>query len=227
MENNKRYIGLTKGCIYARFSQHIRLSRNLNKPQYALSRAIAKYGHGAFIVELLSTHSSLQEACEAEREAIRHHNTFVSYGHGYNLTHGGDGKFFTESEMEKLKKRMKENNPMKCPEARRLSSEKRKGQVCANKGKKIPALCGPNNASYGKKQSREVIDARIAKFIKTYVANWPNGRIEEIPSLKIFCMNNNLNWSTVRKSIGKRLRSGLVVKLLNKTPAQGAITGIA
>lgn len=90
-KNQKIYIGKTSISLQVRWKQHIYNSFNHKKPKdeydYALHRAIRKYGEDNFKIELV-------EICEDEilNEREKYWISFFdSYNNGYNETLGGDG----------------------------------------------------------------------------------------------------------------------------------------
>lgn len=84
MENNKCYVGQTKGTIEARFCRHA------NSKSY-IGRAIRKYGKDSFKIEELCTCLSRDEANKMEEYFIGKYNCYGSLG--YNLTRTGRGTF--------------------------------------------------------------------------------------------------------------------------------------
>lgn len=96
--NEKVYIGQTRCSVDGRWKEHIDCSYNKSSSAYDgyLHRAIRKYGVSAFLVEQI-------EECDNsmldERE-IYWIKQYHSMGKGYNLTHGGGGRFlYTEEEL--------------------------------------------------------------------------------------------------------------------------------
>lgn len=85
--NGKIYIGKTVQTISERWRQHVSDSRVY---QLALSRAIRKYGSGAFQTDVLYTAKTLEELSRMETFFILLHQSHLTEN-GYNLTLGGDG----------------------------------------------------------------------------------------------------------------------------------------
>jgi len=83
--NGKRYFGLTKRLVQARMAQHQGEARR-GSPRL-ISRAIRKYGWGAFAVEIVAEGLTQEEACDLEVSLIARHDT--SGAHGYNVAEGG------------------------------------------------------------------------------------------------------------------------------------------
>jgi group I intron endonuclease len=82
--NGKKYIGHTKQKIYQRMGTHKALYSGCRY----LKNAVAKYGWGAFTIEVLERAPTTERARERERELIKQHGTFGKGG--YNLTPGGE-----------------------------------------------------------------------------------------------------------------------------------------
>lgn len=86
--NGKKYVGCTTTSLKHRWAQH--LSQARSKSKFALHRAINKYGHHNFSVEILETiESSLVDLFSAEVHQISSNKSLAPVG--YNLTVGGDG----------------------------------------------------------------------------------------------------------------------------------------
>ena len=85
--NGKRYIGVTSQSLATRWRQHVKAAK-LPKP--AFHRAIAKYGAGAFHVEVIACAKTYEDLLALEVIAIDAERTHVRHG-GYNETLGGEG----------------------------------------------------------------------------------------------------------------------------------------
>lgn len=86
--NGKVYIGQTVRSVKERFNEHV--CRAKKGCEYALHRAICKYGEDNFsIIEVCRCESKMQSD-EAEKFYINHFKTKIP--NGYNLTAGGDGR---------------------------------------------------------------------------------------------------------------------------------------
>lgn len=102
LDNNKKYVGLTKFSITERFYQH-------SKRGFLLTEAIKKYGEDKFFIELIEEVDTAGRAYELEQYYIKEYNTKVP--HGYNLTDGGDGIFgweVTEEYRQECSERVKQ-----------------------------------------------------------------------------------------------------------------------
>lgn len=103
--NGKMYIGQTVNTVKFRFQRHI--NDAYNGKEMAISRAIRKYGHDNFTVEII-------EECEKEnldeREIywIKYYNSVKI---GYNMTDGATNantyQYKTEEEMEVIKDKIR------------------------------------------------------------------------------------------------------------------------
>ena len=147
--NNKIYIGSTNN-IKARKSKH----KN-RKTNTLISKAIFKYGWNNFLFEIL-------EYCDNEKLIERENYYFDKYkpfpeNNGYNLLKTADGNGW-----------LGHNHT---DESKKLMSEKKKGVIPWNKGKKGVQITsdetrkkmsenrkGEKNSFYGKKHSKETIE---------------------------------------------------------------------
>jgi len=99
--NGKRYIGQTKSRLSQRLALHV--SRSRHGARYAISHAIAKYGIGAFVHEVLEEGIPEDIVDERERYFIALFRTMDRL-FGYNLTSGGSQyKRLSEATREKLR----------------------------------------------------------------------------------------------------------------------------
>lgn len=89
--------------------------------------AIQKYGFENFQVEILKDNLTLEEANYWEIYYIKLYNS-TDREKGYNISLGGNNHIISKEQLEKMSKRMKENNPMKNPEISQKVSEKLKGR---------------------------------------------------------------------------------------------------
>ena len=86
--NGKIYIGMSSQTTQLRWRSHLKEAK-LGRRQYALYRAIRKYGSASFEVRHIATSFSWDDACELEKILIRERNSLCP--NGYNVTTGGDG----------------------------------------------------------------------------------------------------------------------------------------
>lgn len=91
--NGKPYIGFDSAWP-KRQKEHLRLAFNSNSSSHStvFHRAIRKYGPSAFVWEILyaseDTHHTLNVM---ESRLIQENRSHYIYGHGYNMTLGGEG----------------------------------------------------------------------------------------------------------------------------------------
>lgn len=122
--SGRRYIGLTCQGIDTRFKVHCRDAKK-QTAQWALARAIRKYGGASFTVEAIASCTSIQDASATEIALIDQHRTL--YPIGYNMTKGGEGMLACAD----VRKRMSEKAKLRVrapdsDETRRRKSESRK-----------------------------------------------------------------------------------------------------
>jgi group I intron endonuclease len=148
--------------------------------------AIAKYGYDNFIMEILETNLSLDDANKMEEFYIWEHGTLSP--NGYNLRSGGKNHVATPS----TRKKMSNSRMGIC-----LSSETKDKMSSAKLGKpKAPthiknmcrAKSGKNNPSYGKRGEH-------SKKSKKYIVTFPDGRTTIITGLREFCILYGLSAS--------------------------------
>lgn len=89
IDNDKLYVGITRKTHQKRWQGH--LSSASKSSKFALHSAIRKHSASRFVCESLARFTSWKEACEAEIAAIDAFQSHISFGRGYNMTHGGDG----------------------------------------------------------------------------------------------------------------------------------------
>src|ERR1035437_1298824 len=97
--NGKVYVGQTRQPIEYRFTQHRSNARNGSN--YALSKAIRKYGEESFTIQELSSHESDEELSLAEIASFYIYKT-SNQRYCYNLTYGGDGTRATPTTCAKI-----------------------------------------------------------------------------------------------------------------------------
>lgn len=162
--NGKRYIGQTSRALGVRWTQHIKDSKS---GEYAINRAIRKYGAHNFEVAMLATADSLAKLNELERQYVAEFGTFG--GNGYNQTIGGDGVMLCRKHSVETREKISalQIGRKQSPEAvakriatqigRPLSPEHRKKISEANKGQtRSPETRARLVASHlGKKPSDE------------------------------------------------------------------------
>lgn len=111
--SNKFYIGYTSNTIYKRCKVHSQDRHRMIKQGKNLPRFYAswkKYPLDLWLIDILHTTSSKEEACMLEKTEIVNHKS-TSCAHGYNMTNGGDGG--DTGRNGELKKRLAHSSFMK------------------------------------------------------------------------------------------------------------------
>jgi len=131
LENDKAYIGQTRGPLDVRFKQHCEPNKTTKS---ILTRAIHKHGIDAFYMEALwdSPECSQEQLDAKEIELIREYNTQAP--HGYNITAGGRGMMAPSEETrrkmsESARKKFLENPELRENLSRGASERKRSEDV--------------------------------------------------------------------------------------------------
>lgn len=86
--SGKSYIGITNDTLKRRWGNHIRYA-NKNHKSHPFRNAIRKYGKDAFVIEVLSSNLSIEDAKFLEIAFISLFDT-QNRKHGYNISPGGD-----------------------------------------------------------------------------------------------------------------------------------------
>jgi group I intron endonuclease len=157
LENNKKYVGLTKFSITERFYQH-------TKRGFLLTEAIKKYGEDKFFIELIEEVDTAGRAYELEQYYIKEYSTKVPYG--YNLTDGGDGIFgweVTEEYRQECSERVKQLHKEKKVGmyGKNHSDETKRKMSVASKGKSKPWLIGRKLSPESIEKLRQINLGRI------------------------------------------------------------------
>jgi group I intron endonuclease len=127
--NNKKYVGITKGCMLSRFKTHKRIAKYKETKQH-LHKAMIQDGINNFIVYEIDTAESKEQLFEKEKYWIK---TLDTKNSGYNETDGGEGTWGWKPSPEKqkiLNERQREiwkNNP-----ELRINESKRAKEVWNN-----------------------------------------------------------------------------------------------
>ncbi len=149
-----------------RWRQHKESTKRMGPKSMAITKALAKYGCGSFIFEVIAQCKTMIDACETEIALVSQYDT---YKHGYNSTPGGDwsgmlGKTASEEHKAKTSAAMKgvpksdetKANMSKAQKGRTVSDEHKvnlskslKGRKAWNEGKKL----GPQSEESKRKKS--------------------------------------------------------------------------
>lgn len=115
--NNKIYIGQTIRNFDKRKCEHLHQAKTNHRSCAYFHSAILKYGHKAFIWEIVFESNDLEKLNEKEIELIKLYN---SYGkNGYNLCIGGNSNFGYKHSEETINKRKNFKHSEKTKEAAR------------------------------------------------------------------------------------------------------------
>lgn len=88
-QTGKSYIGITIRTVEDRWHRHCLAAVRQPLPDYALSRAIRKYGPDAFEIEAIASAKTKADLFALETLLIAQHQTLLPGG--YNHTKGGEG----------------------------------------------------------------------------------------------------------------------------------------
>ena len=236
--NGKSYIGFTKN-ITQRFKAHLRSANNGSN--HAFHRAIRKYGFDSFIVETIFQGTDRSSILDwAEQHFIKEYNTHSLYGHGYNMTYGGEGRVASGKDNGMWGKKHSEETKAK------IVAYDKSGALNPMYGRKhsvetrikIGAYdkAGTNNPMYGKSHSEKTKKIQSEKRkanptdisgsknpgARTYIFTSPTGdKYEVTGGFKTFCKQHGLAHQVMQKSIGtgkitlKIPRSRATEELLN------------
>jgi group I intron endonuclease len=124
--NGRKYVGITTRSLRRRWSCH-RADAASGK-QTILARAIRKYGHVNFAVDVLFSGGTPEGLKLIERLLIVQHNSRSPFG--YNMTEGGDGtKGLTHSLESRIKIGIGARRPMPDEQKRKIGD--------GNRGRKL------------------------------------------------------------------------------------------
>ena len=71
--------------------------------EFSLKRAAEQYGIENFQIEIIVFGiKTIEELNALEIRYLAEYKTFIDYGHGYNLTHGGNSKETSQETRQKL-----------------------------------------------------------------------------------------------------------------------------
>jgi group I intron endonuclease len=184
--NGKLYIGQTTTTIEKRFKQHIYKYSTNSKYKTIINQAIKKYGKENFQIEIIDVGADINELNLKEKKWIVELNTIMP--HGYNMTTGGDRYVMSEETKEKLRK---------SSTGKKVSDETRKKQSKSHMGHVVKEETKEKIRRFykGKKQSKDLVEKRIAAMGKIYTMIDPNGNVVRFKNLSKFCLINGLSKS--------------------------------
>jgi len=160
----KSYIGITSACAEDRFEKHVRQAETA-KSQYAVHRAIRKYGKSNVSVNTMVIAGDWEYLCDLEMKAIEKYNT--KQPHGYNMTAGGEGvigRSVTESERDNSSQWMKmywqEEEFRENQRQKRISVFQNRPELKEQSGERMKSLwaCGSIQARRAEKRHRSLFD---------------------------------------------------------------------
>lgn len=147
--SGKVYIGQTIRSLNKRINKHnsAALNKKSKEYNYAIARAIRKYGKENVIWDILYNNVLYKDLNKLEIKTISNHNSFEN---GYNLTTGGNSNFICSPKTiekiskavkgrkhsEESKRKMSEAQKNRSDETRRKISEGQKGRKHSEKSKK-------------------------------------------------------------------------------------------
>jgi group I intron endonuclease len=104
--NGKVYIGYTHKSLEKRIIEH--KSSSKNGSYYLLHKALQKYGLDNFSWEIIFESKNKKYVLEEmESFFINEYKSFFETGHGYNMTHGGQGGMTDKKHSEETKEKLK------------------------------------------------------------------------------------------------------------------------
>ena len=194
--NGKSYIGFDSNWP-ARYKNHKQLHNKTNTVFY---QAIRKHGWDNFEWSIVYQSEDKEYTLNVMEEYyIRHFNTHVDEGYGYNMTYGGEGnnKLCEEARYKMgSANRGKKRGP--------CSDETRKKISAAKKGKSFHTpeqIANLRKLYLGSKRSEECIRKKSANC----VAIDPDGKEYRFYNLTRFCRDNNLNQGAMSAvALGKK-----------------------
>lgn len=191
--NNKIYIGVTNN-IKKRMREHRR-----SKHQYALSRAIRKYGWEMFTWSILLETTDEEYAYNiAEKKFIEQYNSKNPLI-GYNLTDGGGGTcgFIPSIETRELMRKKKIGNTLSEEHKAKISRSNKNRKFSAETRTKISKKLAGNKNFQGKTHSDETKKILSSHKAKNWHVISPDGVHMTINNMRNFCLVHNLHPSAM------------------------------
>jgi len=182
LENDKAYIGQTRGPLDVRFKQHCEVNRATKS---IISQAINSYGKDCFYMEPLweSPGCSQEELDAKEIELIREYNTQAP--NGYNITTGGRGMMAPSEETrrkmsESARKKFLENPELRENLSRGVSERNRSEDVRRRHSETMKRKYA-QDANFREKMKRSHENPPITETIRENRRNGLVRSIEEHP----------------------------------------------
>jgi group I intron endonuclease len=185
--NNKSYVGLSSN-VEERWKNHVRDSLKKDGARYfAFQAAINKYGKDSFTWDVLESHSTLEEANQAEDFYISYFNTIAP--NGYNLSSGGGSHLVHQTTKKKISETLKTTSS-------------------------LIGKCGPKHYLYGKKISDATKDKTRLKISGE---NGPNTKLTEAEVIFIYNLGlKGLNTTEVQEKLMKDIGQVAILNIFHK-----------
>jgi predicted GIY-YIG superfamily endonuclease len=182
--SGRTYVGYTGQPVKERVRQHV--VKALNGMKHPLSAAIRKYGFDSFVVEVLSTHETSEEAFAEEIRQIAAHPK------GYNLSPGGDGDLLAAREafVKKL-----EDPVWKAAYGKKLSLSMKMSKLHLENWAKFPARAAkwreenPEEAERIQKKATEA-----ARLVSTGKPAYNKGKNHSPEACTKMALSQRLRW---------------------------------
>src|SRR3990167_1908585 len=181
----KDYVGQTVRSLEKRWAVHVG-NRNYNASRMPIASAIAKYGKGAFTIEMLEECDTQQKLDECEVYWVSRLNTFAP--HGYNLRAGKGNGTMSEITRERIRTANIGHHPS--PETiQRLRNSHLGFKVSDATKKKLSDIFS------GRMIPKHVRKAASRKNARTFSLINPDGRVVRITNMSRFCTAHGYNKS--------------------------------
>lgn len=200
--NSKIYIGQSIDPD-KRWKKHLAYSKQENKPQY-IHRAMAKYGAAYFILEVIATCKTQEDADATEVQLILQYDS-RNPEKGYNLCRGGEGGWFGKKHTEESKEKNRQAHlgTVVSDETKKKMSEIMREKIAEGWTPKTIFTTGSSAAKYwqGKKRSEESI-RKTAEANKGRTA-WNKGKQKTLTETQIADIQKLLSEGNGLRQIAK------------------------
>lgn len=160
--NGKSYIGFDSNWPHRKYRHLHSARKGKDSDRFLFHKAINKYGEDNFVWEVIKEDATLDD----EVTLIESHETYWETGKGYNLTKGGDGNLGWKPDDE-VKKKISEKAKGNTYCKGRVLSEETKQKIANSLKGKPSGRKGIPSPLRGRKQSKELVEKRIAARMKT------------------------------------------------------------
>lgn len=195
--NEKSYIGQTIQSLESRIDAHHKNAQNGSN--FAIHRAIRKYGIENFKYEILTFCESNQELNDQESFYISYFNTFTGNKNhkGYNMTSGGSSKKYSDEVREKLSKRASEKIGDKNPFFNRKHSDESRAKM---------SLAQKNRIRKRHSDETKFKMSNSSYLAKTWeIVNTLTGEKISIKNLSQWCRGHEIDHKEFRRSSNKNI----------------------